>query len=140
MAAGLLTVYLYSNYFESPKELILKNEVKELEFYYEKLSKDVTHLSSILENVEYRDDNIYRVVLGAEPIEKSVRHAGVGGVERYKDIKQKDFSHKDMVVELHEKVDRLRRKLYIESKSQDEVVVLAEKKEKQSASIPAIQP
>ena len=32
MAAGLLTVYLYSNYFESPKELILKNEVTELEF------------------------------------------------------------------------------------------------------------
>ncbi|HTF18198.1 MAG TPA: M23 family metallopeptidase [Chryseolinea sp.] len=138
LAVGLLI--LYSTYFESPKELLLKNEVREMEFYYESLSKDVQTLSNILENVEYRDDNIYRVVLGAEPIEKSVRHAGVGGVERYKDIKQKDFSHEDMVVELHEKVDRLRRKLYIESKSQDEVVVLAEKKEKQSASIPAIQP
>jgi hypothetical protein len=138
MAVGLLI--LYSTYFESPKELLLKNEVREMEFYYASLSKDVQALSNILENVEYRDDNIYRVVLGAEPIEKSVRHAGVGGVDRYLDIKQKDFSHEDMVVELHEKVDRLRRKLYIETKSQDEVVVLAEKKEKQSASIPAIQP
>lgn len=138
LAVGLLI--LYSTYFESPKELLLKNEVREMEFYYESLTKDVQTLSNILENVEYRDDNIYRVVLGAEPIEKSVRHAGVGGVERYKDIKQKDFSHENMVVALHEKVDRLRRKLYIESKSQDEVVVLAEKKEKQSASIPAIQP
>jgi murein DD-endopeptidase MepM/ murein hydrolase activator NlpD len=138
MAVGLLI--LYSTYFESPKELLLKNEVREMEFYYASLSKDVQALSNILENVEYRDDNIYRVVLGAEPIEKSVRHAGVGGVDRYLDIKQKDFSHENMVVELHEKVDRLRRKLYIETKSQDEVVVLAEKKEKQSASIPAIQP
>ena len=138
MAVGLLI--LYSTYFESPKELLLKNEVREMEFYYASLSKDVQTLSNILENIEYRDDNIYRVVLGAEPIEKSVRHAGVGGVERYMDIKQKDFSHEDMVVALHEKVDRLRRKLYIESKSQDEVVVLAEQKEKQSASIPAIQP
>src|SRR6188768_3349245 len=102
LAVGLLI--LYSSYFESPKELLLKNEVREMEFYYSSLTKDVQSLSSILENVEYRDDNIYRVVLGAEPIEKSVRHAGVGGVERYKDIKQKDFSHKDMVVELHEKV------------------------------------
>ena len=140
MAAGLLTVYLYSNYFESPKELILKNEVKELEFYYEKLSKDVTHLSSILDNIEHRDDNIYRVVLGAEPIEKSVRHAGVGGSERYVDIKEKDIAHDDLVLALHEKVDLLRRKLYIESKSQDEVVSLAEKKEKLYAAIPAIQP
>ncbi|MGC3945067.1 MAG: M23 family metallopeptidase [Chryseolinea sp.] len=138
MAVGLLI--LYSTYFESPKELLLKNEVREMEFYYASLGKDVQTLSTILENIEYRDDNIYRVVLGAEPIEKSVRHAGVGGVERYMDIKQKDFSHEDMVVELHEKVDRLRRKLYIESKSQDEVVILAEQKEKQSASIPAIQP
>lgn len=138
MAVGLLI--LYSTYFESPKELLLKNEVREMEFYYASLSKDVQTLSNILENVEYRDDNIYRVVLGAEPIEKSVRHAGVGGAERYVDIRQKDFSHEDMVVELHEKVDKLRRKIYIESKSQDEVVVLAEKKEKQSASIPAIQP
>ena len=140
MAAGLLTVYLYSNYFESPKELILKNEVKELEFYYEKLTKDVTHLSSILDNIEHRDDNIYRVVLGAEPIEKSVRHAGVGGSERYVDIKEKDIAHDDLVLALHEKVDLLRRKLYIESKSQDEVVSLAEKKEKLYAAIPAIQP
>ena len=140
MAAGLLTVYLYSNYFESPKELILKNEVKELEFYYEKLTKDVTHLSSILDNIEHRDDNIYRVVLGAEPIEKSVRHAGVGGSDRYVDIKEKDIAHDDLVLKLHEKVDLLRRKLYIESKSQDEVVSLAEKKEKLYAAIPAIQP
>ena len=140
MAAGLLTVYLYSNYFESPKELILKNEVTELEFYYQKLTKDVAHLSGILDNIEHRDDNIYRVVLGAEPIEKSVRHAGVGGSDRYIDIKEKDMAHEDVVLALHEKVDLLRRKLYIESKSQDEVVTLAEKKEKLYAAIPAIQP
>lgn len=140
MAAGLLTVYLYSNVFESPKELILKNEVKELEFYYQKLSKDVTHLSGILDNIEHRDDNIYRVVLGAEPIEKSVRHAGIGGTDRYSDIKEKDITHEELVITLNEKVDLLRRKLYIESKSQDEVVSLAEKKEKLYAAIPAIQP
>src|SRR5688572_12970171 len=138
MAVGLLI--LYSTYFESPKELLLKNEVKELEFYYEKLTKDVSSLSTILENIEHRDDNIYRVVLGAEPIEKSIRGAGVGGVDRYTDIKEKDFSHSEVVLSLHEKVDLLRRKLYIETKSQDEVVSLAEKKEKLYASIPAIQP
>lgn len=138
MAVGLLI--FYSSYFESPKELMQKNEIKELEFYYEKLTKDVQTLSGILENVEHRDDNIYRVVLGAEPIEKSIRHAGVGGVDRYTDIKEKDFSHSEMVLALHEKVDLLRRKIYIETKSQDEVVSLAEKKEKLYAAIPAIQP
>ena len=138
MAVGLLI--LYDNYFDSPKELILKNEVKELEFYYDKLNKDIEQISQILDNIEQRDDNIYRVVLGAEPIEKSVRDAGIGGADRYADIRKKNISHSDLVIALHEKVDRVRRKLYIESKSQDEVVQLAEKKEKLYASIPAIQP
>jgi murein DD-endopeptidase MepM/ murein hydrolase activator NlpD len=138
MAIGLLV--LYNNYFESPKELFLKNEVSELEFYYDKLSKDVEQLSEILSSIEERDDKIYRVVLGAEPISKSVRDAGVGGSDRYADIRNKNISHSDLVIALHEKVDRVRRKLYIESKSQDEVVQLAEKKEKLYASIPAIQP
>ncbi|HPM31588.1 MAG TPA: peptidoglycan DD-metalloendopeptidase family protein [Chryseolinea sp.] len=138
MAMGLLI--LFGNYFESPKEVMLRNEVKELEFYYEKMSEDVENLNGILANMEHRDDNIYRVVLGAEPIEKSIREAGVGGADRYTDIKEKNIAHKDLVLLLNEKVDLLRRKLYIESKSQDEVVKLAENKEKLFAAIPAIQP
>ncbi len=138
MAVGLLI--LYSSYFESPKELILKNEVKELEFYYDNLSTEVEKLQSQLTNMEYRDDNIYRVVLGAEPIDKSIREAGVGGLDRYEDIKNKNVIHEDIIVKLSESVDNLRRKIYIESKSQDDVVELAESKEMLFAAIPAIQP
>lgn len=138
MAAGIYL--MFSTYFESPKELLLKNEVNELEYYYEQLNEEVTQLNQAMNNLEHRDDNIYRVVLGAEPIDKSVRNAGVGGAERYADIKEKNFLHRDAIVELHEKIDKLKRKIYIESKSQDEVVQLAENKEKLFAAIPAIQP
>jgi len=138
LAVGLLI--LYSNYFESPKEVMLKNEVKELEFYYSKLNQEVTQLNDILNNIEHRDDNIYRVVLGAEPIDKSIREAGVGGNDRYADIRDKNIAHEDLIVDINEKIDKLRRQVYIESKSQDEVIQLAEKKEKLFAAIPAIQP
>lgn len=138
MAVGLLI--LYSSYFESPKELMLQNEVKELEFYYENLQMEVEKLHRQLTNMEYRDDNIYRVVLGAEPIDKSIRDAGVGGLDRYEDIRNKSMLHEDLILKLSESVDNLRRKVYIESKSQDDVVDLAEKKEKLFAAIPAIQP
>lgn len=138
LAVGLLL--LYSNYFESPKELILANEVKEMEYYYENLKKEVDKLNVILADMEHRDDNIYRVVLGSEPIENSVREAGIGGADRYADIKNKSIIHEDIILSLHESVDKLRRKVYIESKSQDEIVQLAESKEKLFAAIPAIQP
>src|SRR5882762_10220586 len=80
MAIGL--VFLHDNYFESPKMVKLKNELKEMEFYFEDAQKKVTTLDKNLADMAYRDDNIYRVVLGSEPIDKSVREAGVGGVDR----------------------------------------------------------
>jgi murein DD-endopeptidase MepM/ murein hydrolase activator NlpD len=138
MAAGILLIS--SSYFESPKELILKNEVKEMEFYYDNLLQEVTKLQHQLVNMEYRDDNIYRVVLGAEPIDKSIREAGIGGIDRYEDVREKNIIHEEIIVNLSESVDNLRRKVYVESKSQDEVVELAESKEKLFAAIPAIQP
>lgn len=138
MAVGL--VFLHANYFESPKELILKNEVKDMEFYYEELQKKVNNLDKILTDMSYRDDNIYRVVLGAEPIDKSVREAGVGGTDRYEDIRNKDIAHEEVIVQLSEALDKLSRQIYIESKSHDEIIQLAENKEKLYAAIPAIQP
>ena len=138
LALGLL--FLHYNYFESPKELLLRNEVAEMEFYYENLKKEVDKLNVILTNMEHRDDNIYRVVLGAEPIEHNIRQGGVGGSERYAEIRNKSIIHKDVIIELHESVDKLRRKVYIESKSQDELVQMADNKEKLFAAIPAIQP
>lgn len=138
MAVGLLL--LYSNYFESPKELLLRNEVNEMEYYYEGLREEVDKLKKILAAMEHRDDNIYRVVLGAEPIEKAVREAGIGGSDRYAEIKNKSIIHEDFIIQLHEAVDKLRRQVYVESKSQDEIVQLAENKEKLFAAIPAIQP
>jgi murein DD-endopeptidase MepM/ murein hydrolase activator NlpD len=138
MAAGLLLLYV--NYFESPKELMLKNEVKELEYYYDNLQIEVDRLNKILADMEFRDDNIYRAVLGAEPIEKSIREAGIGGRDRYEMIREKNILHEDIIVNLTESVDRLKRKMYIETKSQDEVVEMAAKKEMLLAAIPAIQP
>lgn len=138
MAVGLLL--LYSTYFESPKELLLRNEVRELEYYFENLNREVQNLDAILRELEHRDDNIYRAVLGAEPIESSIRNAGIGGVDRYQDIRNKNIIHEEIIVRLSEQVDKLKRKIYIESKSQDEVVQLAVNKEQLFSAIPAIQP
>jgi len=138
MAVGLLM--LGGNYFESPRELLLKNEVKEMEFYYQSLEAELHKLEKQLASMEYRDDNIYRAVLGAEPIDKSIRQSGIGGADRFEDIRAKNIDHEDVIIKMEEVLAKLKRKVYIESKSQDDVVALAENKEKLFASIPAIQP
>lgn len=131
---------LYTNYFESPKELMLKNEVAELEFYYKNLETEVDHLKDVVGALEHRDDDIYRVVLGAEPYDVSIRNAGIGGTDRYASIKNKGLDHEETIINLNKEVDQLRRKMYIQTTSYDEIVKLADDKEKMFAAIPAIQP
>lgn len=138
LALGMMVLYI--NYFESPKELMQRNEITEMKYYYGNLKREVEKLNVIVADMEHRDDNIYRVVLGAEPIESTIREAGVGGMDRYAEIKDKAILNEDLIVNLHESVDKLRRKVYIESKSHDEIVQLAENKAKLYAAIPAIQP
>lgn len=138
LAVGL--VFIYSSYFETPKEVLLKNEVRELKYYYNSLSQKVEQIDLVMEEMAYRDDNIYRSVLGTEPIDSAVRNGGVGGSDRYAEIRNKKFASRDMILSLSQSIDRLRHKIYIESKSQDEVVKLAKDKEKLYSSIPAIRP
>jgi murein DD-endopeptidase MepM/ murein hydrolase activator NlpD len=137
-AVGLL--FLQIAYFPQHQTVLLQNRIAEQQFELNKLDRDLTQLNELLSGIEKRDDNIYRVVLGAEPIDKSIREAGIGGTDRYADIREKDMIDQESIINLYEKVDKLRRKVYIESKSQDELVKLAENKEKLYAAIPAIQP
>lgn len=138
MAAML--VVLYTKYFTSPKELMLENEVAELEYYYEDLQKEVDRLNEILGALEKRDDHVYRIVLGAEPIDASIRNAGIGGADRYSEIREKNFTRGNLVISLRERIDKLKRKMYIQSKSYDELLQNAVRKEEMFAAIPAIQP
>lgn len=137
-AVGLLM--LYNTYFESPKELKLKNEIADLKNYYNGLEADVNKMNEILAALENRDDAIYRIVLGAEPIDQEIRNAGIGGTDRYSDIKSSSTAFKEEIIDLSKGVDKLKRKMYIQSKSYDEIVELAENKAKLYAAIPAIQP
>ncbi len=137
---AILMVMGYDAYHESPTELKLRKEIAEMEVNYENLDLQLNSLHGVLTAIEKRDDNIYRMVLGAEPIDASVRKGGVGGAERYQEIREKRLAHTGQMVQLLSNVDRLRRKIYIESVSQDELLRLAGEKKKQYASIPAIQP
>src|SRR5258708_5539768 len=118
--AGIMTLF-YNTYFESPYELRLSNQVKEMEFYFGELNKKVELLSGALSSVEHRDDHIYRAVLGSTPIDPAIRIGGIDGNDRYVELRQKKLPVGEMIIELNEKVDRLRRNLYIESLSQDEL-------------------
>ncbi|HKL03939.1 MAG TPA: hypothetical protein VJ911_09695, partial [Cryomorphaceae bacterium] len=135
--AGIIILIAYT-FLDSPKELNLKRENAQLRKQYELLNRDVTQLEKVLADIERRDDNIYREIMEAEPISKNVRSAGVGGVNRYTHLE--GYQNSEIVVNTTRRLDHLAKRLYVQSKSFDEVIDLAKNKEQMLASIPAVQP
>jgi murein DD-endopeptidase MepM/ murein hydrolase activator NlpD len=131
-------VIIFFQFFDSPKEKILNREIKQLSTQYEVVVNKLKQVEVVLDDVQQRDDNIYRVIFEADPIPKSIRKAGYGGVNRYKDLT--GYNNAELVISTANKVDQITKQLYIQSKSFDEIMELAKNKADMLASIPAIQP
>ena len=125
-------------FFDSPKEKILKRENEQLRLQFELVNKKMNEISAVMDDIQSRDNNIYRVIFEAEPIPENVRKAGFGGINRYKHLEGNDNS--ELLIKTQKSLDQLKKQLYIQSKSFDEVFGLAKDKEKMLASIPSIQP
>jgi len=133
-----IILFIAFTYMESPKERVLQRENEALLERYKDLNERVGELSGILADMEHRDDNIYRVIFEADPIDKNERMSGIGGVNRYRHLEGYEFS--DMVIETNKRLDRLAKRMVVQSQSLDEIVELAQSKEEMLQSIPAIQP
>jgi len=129
---------VFSQFIMSPNERAQKRELENLNLHYDLLSKRMDEGSSILAQLQQRDNNIYRTYFEANPIPDEQRKAGFGGVNRYKYLD--GFDNSTMITKLTKEVDVLSKQLLVQSKSLDEIVVLAKEKENMLASIPAIQP
>jgi hypothetical protein len=134
-AVVLLIAY---NLVDSPKEKAQKREIEQMVLQYRILNDQLDRATTILKDLQDRDDNIYRVIFEAEPIPGPVREAGIGGIDRYE--KLKGYTNEEIMIETTRKMDRIMGQLYVQSKSFDEVFNMAKNKEKMLASIPAIQP
>jgi murein DD-endopeptidase MepM/ murein hydrolase activator NlpD len=138
MALALLIFLIIINAYDTPKAKALKRENNRLLTQYSLLNEDLKKVEGVLDELQNRDDNIYRVIFESEPIPSSVRKAGFGGSNKYSNLE--DLDNADLVIETAKKLDRLSKEAYIQSKSYDDVLNMALNKEKMLAAIPAVQP
>ncbi|MEL0457399.1 M23 family metallopeptidase [Flavobacteriaceae bacterium SZ-1-7] len=141
LASGLFAfifVFIAGQYIESPKERAMKRELENAKLQFELLNKKMDQAEAVLANVAERDNNIYRVYFEANPIPEEQRRAGFGGINRYKSLE--GFDNSKLIIESNKRLDILQKQIVVQSKSLDEIAVLAAEKEKLLAAIPAIQP
>jgi murein DD-endopeptidase MepM/ murein hydrolase activator NlpD len=138
LALALIIAVIVLNAYETPKTKALRRENQRLLTQYELMSKDLDKVENVLDELQQRDDNIYRVIFETEPIPSSVRKAGFGGANSYSHLE--DLDNAKLIIETARKLDIISKEAYIQSKSYDDVLNMARNKEKMLASIPAIQP
>jgi murein DD-endopeptidase MepM/ murein hydrolase activator NlpD len=137
---GFLSVIFLLNtpYFETPKNRKQAREIENLKLRYAILNKKMDEVENVIELIEERDNNLYRVYFNASPISEEERKSGIKEANRYAALEGYDNS--ELVTNTTKRIDVLRKELAVQSKSLDDILKMAKSKDKLLAAIPAIQP
>lgn len=129
---------IFASFFDSPKEKALKREVEQMTIQYDLIHREMADIERVLGDLQKTDDNLYRTIFEAEPIPPTLREGGTGGVNRYESLE--GYSNSNLVIETASRLDKIRKKVYVQSKSFDQLIDLAMKKEEMLRALPAILP
>ena len=131
-------VLLNTPFFETPKDRLLTREIENFKLQYAILNRKMDQIDEVLEHLQDRDNNIYRVYFNTSATPDEQRKAGFGVVNRY--VELEGYNNSDLVVNTSKRVDVISKQLAIQSRSLDEILKLAKEKNKLLSAIPAIQP
>lgn len=135
---GVMFFLVFFYFFPSPRESQLKQQNRNLEAQLHVLNRQVDAMQVVMKDFEQRDENLYRVLFGAEPIPLAVRTGANRKITYYDSIAR--MTNSQLAADLTFKVDQLAKETYIQAKSYDELLELAKTQEVRMENLPAIQP
>lgn len=136
--SGVLFFFVFVSIVRSPEEKELIQEKSHIEAQYNVLEKQFNEMQRVVSDLQDRDDNLYRVIFQAEPIPLAVRKATASNTLYYKQLL--NMTNSEIVVTTSKTLAELKKEIYIQSKSYDELVGLTKTKEIILQHLPAIQP
>jgi murein DD-endopeptidase MepM/ murein hydrolase activator NlpD len=136
LGAGFL--YLFLTFIPAPREKKLQQEKDALQSQLNVLNQQVDQMHVVMTDLQQRDDNLYRVLFGADPIPISIRQGTNSKINYYDQLAQ--MTNSQMVADLTAKVDLLEKEIYVQAKSYDELLELAKNQATRMEHLPAIQP
>jgi murein DD-endopeptidase MepM/ murein hydrolase activator NlpD len=138
MCLGLLFFYAYLYFNPSPREASLMQYNRNLAAQLKVMESQVDQMQIVLSDLSQRDDNLYRAMLGAEPIPMSARLGATQQISYYDSLAR--MTNTQLAADLQRKIDLLEKEIYVQARSYDEIVELAKNQELRMENIPAIQP
>lgn len=136
VAAAIFVILVLSFNFPTGQEV--RTENSRLLAQYNLLSRELDNALAVLQDIQQRDDNLYRVIYNADPIPQDIRTSSYLGTNRYDSLE--NMSNSRLVINTTHKLDLLKKQLYIQSISFDEIAEMYKGKDEMYKCIPAIQP
>ncbi len=134
---GVVLLVIGIHVFDSPNERKLKRELAVMERQMSNMRSILKRNEAVLNDLENRDNSIYRTLLEAEPVDGQERMSHLTDLD-YSSLE--GFDHSDMIIETTKRLDNFTKRLYVQSKSFDEVYQMVSTKKERQECIPAIMP
>lgn len=135
---GLILALVFTRQIDSPTEKRLRSELEKNVEELERLQESMKLSNEVLDVIEGRDEDLYRVALYADEFPEELRRMGAGGSEKYDYLK--GVTNSELLISTSEQMDKLERRLHAQSMSFRELLKLVKNKEKMISCVPSIQP
>ncbi len=127
-----------SFFVDNPKEVRLKNANKMLKADLSRIEYEIKDFKANLAQLSYKDDSVYRTMLGMDPLPKEIKDAGYGGSKNI--LNANGFPNSEITGEMLEEINALKSKLKVIDYSMGEVASAAKRNIEKMHHIPAIMP
>ena len=136
--SGIIFFFAFVYLVDSPRERQLMQANRTMLAQYQLLDRRLSDFQLVLSDIQQRDDHLYRAIFQADPIPLAVRRSVTPNADFYADLLAK--TNAKIVVSTTQRLNEIRRQLYVQSMSLNEIVELMRVNETRLAHIPAIMP
>ncbi len=138
IVTGMIIFAITFRYIDSPKEKYLRQQNDDLQENYSVFVERVKQLELQMDELENRDNDIYRSIFSANPVPDSAR---IKDIEQKKEVKLvQTMGESELVKSIGSQLNNLSLRTAYQTKSFDVIGDLIKNKEKMLASTPSIQP
>ncbi len=139
IGATLILFWFSDKWIDTPQERALRSELTSIKHRYQQLEEKLQIMEDVLDNLHERNSGVFRTLFGMEPIDENIWEGGVGGHKVIQSIGNSD-NLQDLVQTTEEKINKLKRKLYLHSLMMDTVEQLTIQQEALLQHMPSIKP
>ena len=138
MVMAFLFILLFNYIVSTPTEKNLREENRRLKSQYGLMSSQLDDMLDVMEKMEQRDDNFYRVLMQLEPVSDAQRLSGLEKKSAYTPLSK--LSDSRLVEQLSQRMNLLEKRIYSQLQSYDVLQDALENQQDRLAHIPSVIP